>query len=75
METIAQVWHTPNILPGYNFTVNITTGIDKSGRTTGFTNHRAKTKDGADKLAEDINRYWNEKKAFPPIDMFPQMVE
>lgn len=74
METIAVVWDTPNIIPGYDFTVNATTGIDNSGKITGSTNHRAKTQYDANKLANDINEYWKEKKEFPPIGMFPQMV-
>lgn len=74
MDTIAQVWDTPNIMPGYDFTVNAITGIDGKGHITGFVNHRAKTQDDAQKLANDINKYWKEKKEFPPSDMFPQMV-
>lgn len=74
MKTIAQVWSTPNILPGYDFTVNVTTGIDKMGKITGCVNHRAKTQDDADTLANNINTYWVENKAFPPIGMFPQMI-
>lgn len=73
-HVIAVIWDTPNIVPGYDFTVHAITGKDSNGVITGFTNHRAKTKEDAVKLANDINKYWNEKNEFPPCGLFPQMV-
>jgi hypothetical protein len=75
MEKIAVVWESPNIHPGYNFTVNVTTGLYDNGKIAGMSNYRAKTREGAEDLANAINAFWIKNNKFPPAGMFPQFVD